>query len=136
MAEKNAIKSFCLVSNDYRFKVHSKSEIFNSISSVNTDIKTERKENATTWLYEALQQYAGPNWKQGNQNEICHYMTDKFDENYGKEWQCITSSDNSNTIYGSMTYDKNEEKIYFKLSDGLAVRIFKASGKFLNNKLS
>ena len=129
---KNAIKSFCLVSNDYRFKVHSKSEIFNSIWSVSTHIKTERKENATTWLYEALQQYAGPNWKQGNQHKICQYMTDKFDENYGKQWQCVTSSDNSNLIYGSITADTNEGDIEFDLSDGLAVYIFKSPGKFLN----
>jgi len=99
-------------------------------------MKIERKENATTWLYEALKQYAGPNWKQHNQEKICKYMTDKFDENYGKEWLCITSSDNSNTIYGSIIYDENEGKIHFKLSDGLAVKIFKPPGKFLNSKLS
>ena len=98
-------------------------------------MKTE-KENATTWLYEALEQYAGPNWKQGNQNEICHYMTKKFDENYGKQWQCMTSSDNSNTIYGWFTHGTNEGRIYFKLSDGLAIYIFKSRGKFFNNKLS
>ena len=90
----------------------------------------ERKENATTWLYEALQQYAGPNWKQGNQNKICQYMTGKFDENYGKQWQCITSSDNSNTIYGWFTHERNEGRISFKLSDGLEVYIFKSPGNF------
>jgi hypothetical protein len=83
-----------------------------------------------------LQLYAGPNWEQGNQFKICQYITDKFDENYGKQWQCITSSDNSNTIYGWMTFDGNEGKIEFKLSDGLAVFIFKPPGKFLNSKLS
>ena len=76
-----------------------------------------------------MQQYAGPNWEQGNQNKICQYMTDKFDENYGKQWQCITSSDNSNHIYGSIAYDTNEGKIYFALSDGLAVYIFKSPCK-------
>ena len=62
-------------------------------------------------------------------------MTDKFDENYGKQWQCITSSDNSNHIYGSIVINKNEGDIYFNLSDGL-LWIFKSSGKFLNSKLS
>jgi hypothetical protein len=60
-------------------------------------------------------------------------MTDKFDENYGKQWQCVTSSDNSNSIYGSIAYDINEGKIEFHLSDGLAVYIFKSPGKFLEN---
>jgi hypothetical protein len=125
---KNAIKSFCLVSNDYRLKVYSKSEIFNSILSGFDDI--QRNDNATTWLYEALQQYAGPNWKQGNQHEICVYITEKFNENYGKYWQCITSSDNSNPIYAAITIDTDEGNIYFKLSDGLSVSIFKSPGKF------
>ena len=125
----NKIKTECLVSNEYQFKAHSKSEIFNSIYS-NSTIKTERKENATTWLYEALQQYAGPNWEQGNQNKICQYMTSKFNENYGKQWQCIISSDTSKTIYGSVAIDTNEGDIYFMLSGGLDVYIFKSPGKF------
>jgi hypothetical protein len=102
---------------------------------VGLDIETERKENAATWLYEALQQYAGPNWKQGNQNKICQYMKGKFDENYGKYWQCITNSDNSMNIYGFISYDTNGV-IEFHLSDGLVVKIFKSSSKFLNSKLS
>ena len=77
--------------------------------------------------------YSGPNWEEGNQHEICVYMTDKFDENYGKYWQCITSSDNSNEIYGSIAIDTNEGDIEFDLSDGLTVYIFK-SGKFLKGK--
>ena len=109
--------------------------MFNSIALDVTDIRTERKGNATTWLYEALQQYAGPNWKQENRNKISEYMTGKFGENYGKYWQCITSSDNSKTIYGWITYT-NEGQIYFKLSDGLAIYIFKSRGKLFNNKLS
>jgi hypothetical protein len=132
----NAIKSFCLVDKDYRFKVHSKNEIFNSISSGLTKMQIERKENATTWLYEALQQYAGPNWQIGNQFYICLYMTGKFDENYGRYWTCVTNSDNSNTIYSWTTYDFIEGHIEFQLSDGLAVRIFKSPGKFVNSKLS
>ena len=96
-------------------------------------MKIERKENATIWLYEALKHYAGPNWKQENRNKICEYMTGKFGENYGKYWQCITSSDNSNYIYGSIAPDPREGKIFFQLSDGLAVYIFKSPRKFLNS---
>ena len=53
-------------------------------------------------------------------------MLGKFEENYGKYWQCQTSSDNSNTIYSWMTIDTNEGKIFFALSDGLAVYIVKS----------
>ena len=62
-------------------------------------------------------------------------MTGKFNENYGKQWQCVTILDNSNTINGSITYNTNKE-IYFKLNDGLSVYIFKSSGKCLNSKPS
>ena len=74
--------------------------------------------------------YAGNNWIQGNQEKICIYMREKFDENFGKYWQCLSSSDNSNQIYYSTTYNENDGCIRFNLNDGLSVYIFKTSGKF------
>jgi hypothetical protein len=74
--------------------------------------------------------YAGKNWTQGNQEKICIYMRDKFDENYGSYWQCVSSSDNSNQIYEGTTYDGTLGYIKFDLNDGLSVYIFKSPSKF------
>ena len=76
--------------------------------------------------------YAGNHWTQGNQEKICRYMHKKFDENYGEYWQCVSSSDNSNQIYESTTYDPNVGYIIFDLNDGLSIFIFKPPGKFFN----
>jgi hypothetical protein len=72
--------------------------------------------------------YTGNNWAQGNQDKICRYMRDKLDENYGKYWQCVSNSDNSNQIYGSSTID-TDGFIRFDLNDGLSVQMFKSPGK-------
>uniref|UniRef100_A0A914DHX6 Protein kinase domain-containing protein n=1 Tax=Acrobeloides nanus TaxID=290746 RepID=A0A914DHX6_9BILA len=103
-----------------------KEEISNSISE-QSQISKERAENATTWLYEALQLYANDNWKEGNQNQICLYLKTRFDTAYGPYWICMTSRKND-PVYGVVTADIKEGFIMFHLPNGLAFEVIKSKG--------
>ena len=103
-----------------------KEEISNSITE-QSQISKERAENATTWLYEALQLYANDNWTEGNQNQICLYLKTRFDTAYGPYWICMTSRKNE-PVYGVVTYDSKEGLIMFNLPNGLAFEVIKPKG--------
>ena len=105
----------------------SKQEILESILKVST-LKKERVENATLWMHDALKQYADENWVDGNQAQICAYMSTKFDETYGNYWSCSTSERNAN-IYDYVNVDTKEGFIRFELKNGLNFLIFKAPCK-------
>uniref|UniRef100_A0A914DSJ3 receptor protein-tyrosine kinase n=1 Tax=Acrobeloides nanus TaxID=290746 RepID=A0A914DSJ3_9BILA len=102
----------------------SEQEILESIWKEST-LKKERVENATLWMHDALKQYADENWVDGNQAQICAYMSTKFDETYGIYWFCSTSERNTN-IYDYVNVDTKEGFIRFELKNGLKFFIFKA----------
>ena len=87
------------------------------------NLKKERWENTTRWLYEALQIYADDNWKDGNQNKICNFVTSEFEKTYGEYWGCLTSDGYENIIYGSQPH--TEESIRYDLPNDLSFYIFK-----------
>ena len=80
-----------------------------------------KQDKAVKWLKEALNKFTDANGKERNGQEICTFMRNNFQSEYGSNWNCIFGID-SNTAVMSV-----QEQIWFYIYKQFNIIMFKYS---------
>ena len=84
---------------------YNQTQIRDSIFHSNMD--QHKQDKAVEWLEEALNKFTDANGKERNGQEICTFMRNNFQSEYGNNWNCIFGT---NFKSGDMHY---KERIWF-----------------------
>ena len=106
---------------------YNQTQIRNSVFQIHfTEKNEEKQDKAVKWLEEALNKFTDANGKERNGQEICTFMQNNFQSEYGYNWSCIFGTGSNNAF---MYF---QERIWFSIYQQFNIMIFRQGNSQMN----